>query len=454
MNRDQLLAHVEQEGIDFIQLEMLDPNAIGRGVVLAREYLARALDRGVNFSVTTMGVNLDAEFALPALGVEAGDFWAVANPESYTALPYLEHAGHVFCDLRDVAGRPWDGCPREALRRVDAAARRELGMVTLGFEQEGFLVTRGPDGRPKRLDNGHFFNFDILNTKHPFLRDLADCLRQMGIEPEKVRSENQFGQVELNVRYAAPLQAAERAWLFRQAFRNLAKRHGYIGTFMPKVFADAQGSGLHLHIGLSDPSGRDLFYDPADPHGLELSAAGRHFLGGLLAHAEALVALGSPSVNSYKRLLPGSWSPAHHGYAAGNRSALVRVIESRPNAPGGPTSKRLELRSPDGTCNPYFLATAVLAAGLDGVRRELEPGQDQSGHDLAALADTERERLGAAELPRTLDRALDALERDGLMREALGATLFDAFVGSKRSEFRNYHTSISDWEVEHYLEHF
>src|SRR5947199_8577787 len=125
MNRDQLLAHVEQGGIDFIQLEMLDPNAIGRGVVLAREYLARAVDRGVNFSVTTMGVNLDSEFALPSLGVEAGDFWAVADPQSYTALPYLEHTGHIFCDLRDVDGRPWDGCPREALRRADAAARRE-----------------------------------------------------------------------------------------------------------------------------------------------------------------------------------------------------------------------------------------------------------------------------------------------------------------------------------------
>jgi glutamine synthetase len=276
----------------------------------------------------------------------------------------------------------------------------------------------------------------------------------MGIEPEKVRSENGSGQIEFNTRFGTPLQAVEQHWRFKQAFRQLARRHGYVGTFMPKPFPHLQGSGLHLHIGVTGAAGRDLFYDAADPRGLELSRVGYGFLGGLLAHVGAIVALGSPSVNSYKRLQPGTWAPAHRGFAAGNRSVLVRVVESRPHAPGGVGAKRLELRSPDGTCNPYLLAIAVLAAGLDGVRRELDPGQDLTGHDTALLSADERDRLGAPDLPRTLDQALDALEADPIVAEALGTTIYESFLAAKRSEVLSYQADVSEWEYAHYLERF
>ncbi len=453
MNREQVLASAEQQEIAFAQLEFVDPVGIGRGVLLAREHLPQALNRGINFSVSTMAVSLDSHIVVPELGVQAGDFWAVADPSTYVVLPYLERTAHLFADLVDADGRPWPGCPRAALRRQCAAAAQELGRVTLGFEQEGALVKR-ENGRPRWAHEGHFFNFDILNAEHPFLLDLVGVLRAMGIEPEKARAENQFGQIELNIRYGEPLAAVEQHWRFKQAFRHLARRHGLIGTFMPKPFMEAQGSGLHLHIGLRDSAGHDLFFDPDDDSGLELSALGRHFLAGLLAHSGGILALGSPSVNSYKRLLPGTWSPAHSGYAVGNRSVFVRVVESRPAAAGGPSAKRLELRSPDGTCNPYFLAIAVIAAGRDGVRRALDPGPALTGHDTAELSAAERERLGARFLPRTLDQALAVLEADEVLREALGPLLFGSFLAAKRDELESYHTVISEREYAHYLEHF
>ena len=453
MTPQELLARVERDGVDLVQLEMVDPNGISRGIALAREHLPRAMERGINFSVTTLAVDLDSHITSPSLGVQAGDFWAVADPASYVPLPYLERTGHLFADLRDVDGQPWPGCARERLRQQDALVRRELGQVTLGFEQEGFLVTRR-EGRPAWTHDSHFFSLDILSAEQPFLRDLFAALRAMGIEPEKVRAENEHGQIELNIRYGEPLPTVEQHWRFKQAFRRIARQHGLIGTFMPKPFPTAQGSGLHLHVGLHAADGRDLFYDPSDPNGLELSERGRAFLGGLLAHTPALLAVGSPSINSYKRLLPGTWAPAHHGYAMGNRSVLVRVVESRPRAPGGPTAKRLELRSPDGTSNPYYLAIAVLAAGLDGVRRRLDPGAPLTGHDTAELSSEERARLGARFLPRTLAEALDALEADDVVREALGPILSDAFLAAKRSEVASYQASVSEWEYAHYLEHF
>ncbi len=454
MDRQQALAAADQAGINHIQLELIDPVGIGRGVLLAREYLERALTRGVNFSVTTVGVDLDSNIVRDALGVQAGDFWALGDPATFVPIPWLEHTAHVFADLTTVDGQPWEGCPRERLRRQETLLAAELGVASLGFEQEGSLVTREAGRPPKRPYNGHFFNFDILSAEHPFLSELFSALREIGIEPEKVRAENQFGQIELNTRFGPPLQAVERHWLFKQAFRQIARRHGYIGSFMPKLFLDAQGSGLHLHIGMTDADGRDLFYDPNDARGLELSDAGWHFLGGLLEHSAAILAIGSPTVNSYKRLQPGTWSPSHLGFAMGNRSVFVRVVESRPNAPGGASPKRLELRSPDGTCNAYLLAIAVLAAGRDGVRRGLVPGPNLTGRDTAEMTAEERERYGARFLPRTLDEALDGLEADTLILDALGPVLSEAFLAAKRSEWQTYQASVSHWEFDHYLEHF
>jgi glutamine synthetase len=219
---------------------------------------------------------------------------------------------------------------------------------------------------------------------------------------------------------------------------------------MPKPFEDIPGAGCHLHVSLADrESDRDLFGDAADPRGLGLSRIGYSFLAGLLSHADALCAIANPTINSYKRLVPGMWAPAFKGYGLGNRSAMLRVVQQR-SGEGMQSPARLELRCPDGTANSYFLGTAVIACGLDGVRRGLDPG-DPSDVDFGQLHEASE---SASYLPRTLEHALDALEADTVLRDAFGNRLLDGYLKVKRHECEAFHRAVTDWEHRTYLEFF
>jgi len=255
---------------------------------------------------------------------------------------------------------------------------------------------------------------------------------------------------EVNFAAAAPLEAADRYFRFKHAFRAVARRHGYVGTFMPKPFPGKTGAGLHVHIGCGDGADGDLFAAPPRKGSGPLSEVGRHFLGGLLRHAGSLAALGSPSVNSYKRLQPGTWAPAHVAYGVGNRSVLVRVVLPRGGAAG---ACRLELRSPDGTCNPQLLGAAILAAGLDGVQRHIDPGAAVQD-DIARYPEVEQRAKGIAPLPRSLDRALDALEQDTDLHDLLGRSLVESFLKAKRIEWAKFAVHVTDWEYRYYAEFF
>jgi glutamine synthetase len=254
--------------------------------------------------------------------------------------------------------------------------------------------------------------------------------------------------LELNVRYNDALPAADQHVRFKLAFRALTRKHGLLGSFIPKPFEDMPGAGCHVHVSVAEPgSGRDLLGGAGDdPRGLGLSETGYHFLGGLLRHADALCAIGSPTVNSYKRLQPGLWAPAAKGYGLGNRSAVVRVVQRRT---GQASPARLELRSPDGTANSYFLSAAIIACGMDGVRRQLDPG-DPSDVDLGMLVDWS----GVSWLPRSLDRALDALEANEVLRAALGDQLLEGYLRTKRHEWNAFSHAVTDWEHRTYAEFF
>jgi glutamine synthetase len=447
MDAEQVQRRVEEQGIELVRLDYVDWSGLLRGRTVSRDHLASAFQGGINSAQTNITITVDDHESDPALGAQSGDFWFMPDAATFAPLPWRTTYGHMFVNVVNADGSAWFGDPRALLRRLAEQAGRELGVVRLGFEQEGHLIRREGDRYVKAF-NTRFFLADFQEELPEFFVEMAQALRAFDTPMEKFTVEGPHGMLELNARYDDALPSADKHVRFKLAFRAIARRQGYIGSFIPKPFEDVPGAGCHVHISLADPrSGGDLLGDDRDPRGLGLSPLGYAFLAGLLAHADALCAIGSPTVNSYKRLQPGMWAPAFKGYGLGNRSAMIRVVQRRPGVAG---PARLELRCPDGAANSYFLGAAIIACGLDGVRRQLDPGEP-SEVDFGHLHE-ESER--AAFLPRSLDRALDALEADGALREAFGARLLDGYLKVKRHEWSAFCHAVTDWELRTYLEYF
>ncbi len=293
---------------------------------------------------------------------------------------------------------------------------------------------------------------ETLDILDDFVTDLSAALEIIDVPIEKMTAEGGWGMFEVNFEHDRPLEAVERYFRYKQTFRIVAREHGMVGTFMPKPFPEAVGAGLHVHVSCRGADGGDLL--GAGGPGIELSDTGKWFLGGLIKHAPALIAIGSPTVNSYKRLRAGTWAPTRFAYGAGNRSAMIRIVPGRTDLPGDPDPRRIEVRSPDGTSNPYLVAAAIMASGLDGVRRRLDPGPP-SDYDLGHLESTGQLPGDApTAFPRSMDASLDALEADEALRELLGPTMVDAYIRVKRIEWAKFMTHVTDWEYRYYAEFF
>jgi glutamine synthetase len=352
-----------------------------------------------------------------------------------------------------VHGKPYAYCSRVALKRqLDALAAEGLTLYT-GIEPEFMLLTRAADGSLAPCDatdqlDKPCYDYKGLARASGFLDKLVDALRGTGVDVYQIDHEDANGQFEVNFTYADALTTADNFMLVKMAASEIARSCGAIASFMPKPFSNRTGSGAHFHISMGNAKQRNLFLDASDPQGLQLSTMAYHFLGGLLAHAPALAAVCAPSVNSYKRLVVGralsgaTWAPAYIAYGNNNRTGCVRV-------PGG----RLEMRLPDSGCNPYLATAAILAAGMDGVRRQLDPGPPNNSNlyeeDPASLA-----ARGIAVLPQNLKDAMDALERDDVVKAGLGTDLAAEFISLKRMEWTEYARHVSDWERQRYVEFF
>jgi glutamine synthetase len=290
------------------------------------------------------------------------------------------------------------------------------------------------------------YDFRGLSRSAAFLEKLVTNLQTVGFDVYQIDHEDANGQFEINYTYTDCLTTADRYIFFKMAASEIAKELGLICSFMPKPFMNRTGTGMHIHLSISDGES-NLFADDTDPRQLGLSKLAYHFLGGLLAHAEALTAICAPTINSYKRLVVGrslsgaTWAPAYITYGDNNRSSMVRI-------PGG----RLELRLADGSCNPYLATAAVIAAGLDGVERELDPGEPHNVN-LYDLSEADLKAKGIRTLPQSLHEAIEALESDDVIKGALGV-LADEFINLKRMEWVEYMRHVSEWEVERYLEFF
>ncbi len=438
---EALLAKLQRDDMRHLWVSYSDYNGRSQGKSIPKSRFASTAERGITFARANLGHNVTDHGAPDTIfTADSGDFFAVPDPTAYYPYPLMADTARAVCWMRQEGGDAWEGCPRTRLKlQVDAYADRGLS-VQAAYEPEGYLFRQGEDGTLHPAIEKGMFTVNALNSQAAFFHRVSDTLEEMGVALEQVAPEWAPGQFEVNLKYGEAIRAADNLLILKDTVRALAREAGLVATFMPKVWEDSGGSGNHIHLSLWDREGKSLSEGTDHPSGL--GEVSQWFLAGILAHARALVGVGAPTPNSYKRLQAGSWAPAHAAYSISNRSSLVRIP--------GKARQRVEFRSGDNLSNPYLFLAALMAAGLDGIDRRLPLGAPAEG-DLGHMAGEELERQGIAELPRTAAEALDAVEADAVVMAAFGPIIGPEWLRVKRSEVALYNTVVSNWERETYL---
>ena len=425
------------QGVHTLLVQFTDLHGVAKGKWVPLEHLADVLGTGAGFAGPSIWGT-----GLGRTGPRS-EYYARGDALTARALPWMAGYARIVGD-GFVDGEPFDACPRQVLKRAVGRLAARGWTLQTGIEPEFFLLRRDAGGQwqpvdmADRLDKPSY-DLKSLPRQAPFMRALHEALRGCGLDVLQLDHEDAHGQFEVNFRHADALTSADHVMLFKQAAHAIAEAHGAVFSMMPKPFANQPGSGLHFHVSLWSQA-RCLF---ASDDG-DLSALGRQFMAGVLHHAAALCAIAAPTVNSYKRLVVGeslsgtSWAPAYVAHGPNNRSAMVRTLPCR-----------FEWRVPDASANPYLATAALIAAGLDGIDRGLDPGPACTD-DLFALPLADIRARGIALLPQSLEAATDALEASTLMRDTLGATLHREFVRLKRDEGLAYARHVSGWELDRY----
>jgi len=432
-------------GIRFIQLQFTDILGHVKAVTIPIHQLEGSVAHGTWFDGSSIeGFTRIAE----------SDQYLIPDMTTFAEIPWQPGSGsrgtaRIICDVFTPRGDPFPGDPRHVLRRqVDRA--RDMGyIVNMGPELEFFLFRRDDDGAvaPLPHDLAGYFDFST-DLAQEIRQDMVDTLEAFGIRVEAAHHEVAEGQHEIDFEYADALRTADNAITFKFALKAIAQQHGLYATFMPKPIHGINGSGMHTHQSLwSIADKRNSFADPDDKYGL--SDVARSYMAGVLAHARGMIAVLAPLVNSYKRLVPGYEAPTYLTWGRTNRSALIRVPKVSPGKSIEGT--RVEVRCPDPSSNTYLAFAAMIAAGLDGVEKglALDEPVEESLFEMDAARIAER---GIRELPGTLGDAIDELERDPVICEALGDHVLTHFVESRRAEWDEYRTQVTEWEVDRYLE--
>jgi glutamine synthetase len=451
------LAKAASGDFELVRFLYADHGGIIRGKAAAAEFLPERIESGIGHTVAMMAMTmLDTLQPVAGLG-PVGEVRLKPDPATLVALPYAPGAGAMLADLVRPDGEPWEACARTFLKQAIAALADEGYAMTAAFEPEFTVGSRepDPDGGPDRLvpvDDSLCYSLTGFHQAHDFVIELVRAMNEQGLRVEHYYPELGHGQHEVSIRYAPALRAADNHVLYRETVRGVAFRRGLWASLAPKPIADQAGNGTHLHASLTEladdgsPDGTAVFSDPADRYGL--SKTGYHFIGGLLTHLPALVALTCGSVNSYRRLQPQFWSSAFTCYGMDNREAAVRICS--PLRGDDSSSVHLELKPSDSSANPYLALGAFIQAGLDGIRRGLDPGEPVNV-DPATMSEAEREAAGARRLPRSLTEALDALAADELLMTALGPLRSAAYLAVKRAEAATFAEHDAAWEC---FQHF
>ena len=443
MNLQEAKHFLEQHDVRYVLAQFVNIHGVSKTKAVPVEHFETVVTDGAGF----------AAFAVGGLGLgpETPDYMAVGDLSTLTLVPWMPGYARIVCEGH-MRGDPWHYDPRVLLKKQKERLKERGWTLYTGIEPEFFLLSQqdgalGPADTTDDLEKP-CYDYKGLARQRSFLEKIAEVLGQIGLNVYQIDHEDANGQFEINFFHKDCVSSADNLVFFRMAAVEVAREFGMVCSFMPKPFSYRTGNSMHIHHSIGNGDGTNLFEDEDDPRGMALSKLAYGFLGGIIAHAPALTALAAPSVNSYKRLVVGrslsgaTWAPAHISYGPDNRSAMVRV------PPG-----RLEFRLSDSGSNPYLVTAALIAAGLDGIERDLDPGAPRT-ENLYALSSEELKEKGIELLPHTLNEACDALEDDSVVCKALGMDFVREFIEIKRQEWDNYNRHVSDWEVDRYLEYW
>jgi glutamine synthetase len=434
MKSQDVLQKVQQEQLRLVRFQYCDTGGIIRSKATHVSKLATRITEGIGHAVALSawsGVDTLAE--VEEMG-PVGEFRLVPDPQTFSVLPYAPHTASMMCNMIRLDKEPWEACPRSFLTRmVDRLADRGIRFEA-AVEHEFYLARQNAAGNYEPADRSQAYSTIGLDQQALVIDSILDALEQQGISVELFHTEGGPSQQEISIHHAEALTAADHVCLVRETIRGVAWSFGLLASFAPKPFLDEFGSGAHIHWSLwgtdgSQTAGKNLLY-AADELGY-LSTLGRYFIGGILRHIHGLVALTCGSVNSYSRLLPHHWSSAYNAWGFDNREATVRVAS--PAWGREADSINLELKSADHSGNPYLALGGIIAAGLDGIEHQIDPGKPTQ-IDPGNYSEQECIQHGIVRLPASLDEALNALEQDDVLQEALGSLLAKSYVAVKRSE--------------------
>lgn len=441
MKTSEVSKIIEKENIKEIALQFTDISGILHTIWIPSQLLWKVAEEGVHTDGSSVGM----------VDINKSDLKLVPDIETFAVLPlesFPQRMARVICDIYEPESeKRFDLDPRFILSKAVTEARKTLGdsaKYNACSEIEFFLMRKCEDGSLKLLDEGEYLATPPADLGAELRLETTENLRNMGILVEKHHHEVPPGKYEFNLEYSDAETMADRIYLIKFLVKLAAAKKGLIASFMPKPFQGQYGCGLHTHVSLTnDKKGKNLFYDSKDRFGLSKTAF--NFIGGILAHAKALAALTNPTVNSYKRLVPGWEAPVYISWAKYNRSVLVRV------PPGKEMRTRLEYRPTDGSCNFYIAYAAILSAGLDGIKKKIEPDEPVE-EDIYQMDAKERAKRDIGLLPENLGEALSELSKDKVLQGSFGHAFYEKFVETKTKEWRDFNTAVHEWERKRYID--
>ncbi|HAF27341.1 MAG TPA: type I glutamate--ammonia ligase [Lachnospiraceae bacterium] len=436
---DEVLQNVKDNDVEFVRLQFTDVLGHLKNVAVDEDYLEHAFNNKIMFD----GSSVDGYGR-----VEESDMYLRPDLDTFAILPWrpkTSQVARVICDVYKPDGYPYEGDSRIALKKAIEEAEEEGYTFQVGSECEFYLYHTDEEGRPTLLthDRSSYFDLEPMDLGGDVRRKICLCLKKMGFIIETSHHEVGSGQQEIDFKYSDALTAADNIITFKLAVKAVAKVNNLYATFMPMPKDDQPGSGMHINMSLVK-DGQNIFYDRSNKNGNGLSDEALYFIGGIMKHIKGLTLLANPLINSYKRLAKGSEAPSCIAWSEHNRSPLIRVPDARGSA------TRIELRSPDAASNPYLLLAGCLKAGLDGIKNKIMPPEAVAGN-VSLMSSSELRDEKIERLPRTLEEAINEFEKDELVKEAVGPYISNLLVKMKKKEWRDYCTSVTDWEVENYL---
>lgn len=430
---------IKQNDVKFIRLQFVDINGQAKNLAIPAAHIDKALNNEMM---------LDGSSIKGFRSIETSDMFFYPDKNTFTILPWRTKEGskvaRLICDIHNADGTPFEGCPRCNLKRLMKRAA-DLGYtMNMGPEAEFFLFEKPKDGVVKTLnhDKAGYYDIGPDDLGEDIRGEIVSTLQEMGFDIEASHHEVAASQHEVDFKYADILTTADNVITFKLAVKAVAAKYGLLATFMPKPVFGINGSGMHCNISLFK-DGKNAFYDESKPY--ELSEESMYSIGGLLKHIKNITAVTNPTVNSYKRLVPGYEAPVYLAWSLANRSALLRVPAKRGNA------TRVELRSPDPSCNPYLAFAVILEACLDGIENKIEPPAPVESN-IYKLTSKERKKQKIDSLPGSLAEAIESFEKSAVGKNALGSHIFNEFLTAKQKEWDSFRIFVSQWELDKYLE--